>query len=243
MNGEVRTEIKRKWRVRQLNNNLSNHRSVRNNGSSSFSGNSCHDVREPLRGGSRQGSKRIQKKSVKERLFALRNNAFGSNSANGHVPLGNGSTPGRRVPPSGVALTDTPDNSTTPSRTSRTNDCKSEETVDVTVTIDERNGSRNNDSPTMTTTNKTHAKVAPLVKGIDELHRIADSTHEINVGSKDHINKVGSSSSLDGNKLASSSVFLDVDGHADDTSPPEYEELFPKIKPSTSNSSNIETQV
>ncbi|XP_071803791.1 vasoactive intestinal polypeptide receptor-like isoform X2 [Asterias amurensis] len=87
MNGEVRSEIRRKWRVRQLNRTLSTHRSLRNGHSrSSFSTPSRQDsLKEPLK-----DSTKGDKNSIRAKLRALKRQAFGgSYGLNGHH-MGNG---------------------------------------------------------------------------------------------------------------------------------------------------------
>ncbi|XP_022079891.1 secretin receptor-like [Acanthaster planci] len=91
MNGEVRAEIRRKWRVRQLNRTLSTHRSLRNGHSrSSFSTPSRQDsLKEPLR-----DPTTADKNSIKSKLRALKRQAFGPyHNLNGHVGNGNMARP------------------------------------------------------------------------------------------------------------------------------------------------------
>ncbi|XP_038078598.1 secretin receptor-like isoform X2 [Patiria miniata] len=91
MNGEVRAEIRRKWRVRQLNRTLSTHRSLRNGQSrSSFSTPSRQDsLKEPLK-----DATAADKNSIKAKLRALKRHAFGPyHNLNGHLGNGNMARP------------------------------------------------------------------------------------------------------------------------------------------------------
>ncbi len=258
MNGEVRAEIKRKWRVRQLSRNLSGHRSVRNGTSASFSGGGCNEIREPLRPAIRRlNSPNRTSSNVKDRFLALKKNAFGSNSVNGHVQLGNGSA--RQLLPR-LSQTDTTDQEPSPRVVRKQETAEEEhhqdeiaETTPLKAACVEHNEEAFNDEDgDNPTAEVTKPKAAPLIRTMDELSRIHDSNSELH--NDDVIRPLCSKEqqNVETDKLARSvptKTLVDCAGASCSTadistgdSPPSYKDLFPEIKQSSSMS-NIETQV
>ena len=260
MNAEVRAEIKRKWRVRQLNRNLSTHRSYRNGNSSTFSaGGTCNDIREPLRpatrGSTSNSPPQRTQSNVKDRFLALKKNAFGSSNANGHVQLGNGSV-GRRLPK--FSRTDMTDAETSSRKVSPLKIAESEHLCPKVEAREEAHS----DSETAKELVK-QSNIAPLVRTMDELNRIHDSHVELSknesacalLSNKEHDSNEDepmappSASLSDKYDSANNDAACDAENQSeniaikitnDAESPPAYNELFPE---KTSSLANIETQV